>query len=158
MASATPAVHHLRRHHVEFTEHEYRYEEHGGTRVSARELGIDEHAVIKTLVMEDESARPLIVLMHGDREVSTKQLARQAGRKTISPCDPAVAQRHTGYMVGGTSPFGTRKALPVYLERSIADLERVFINGGRRGFLVSLAPADIVRVLNATLVDVAIAT
>lgn len=158
MASATPAVHHLRRHHVEFTEHEYRYEEHGGTRVSARELGVDEHAVIKTLVMEDESARPLIVLMHGDREVSTKQLARQAGRKTISPCDPAVAQRHTGYMVGGTSPFGTRKALPVYLERSIADLERVFINGGRRGFLVSLAPADIVRVLNATLVDVAIAT
>jgi Cys-tRNA(Pro) deacylase len=156
VSSATPAIHFLRKHNVSFTEHEYRYEEHGGTRVSSRELGVDEHAVVKTLVMEDESREPLVVLMHGDREVSTKQLARQAGRKTIAPCDPPVAQKHTGYMVGGTSPFGTRKQLPVYMERSIADLERVYINGGRRGFLVALSPSDIVRVLNATLVDVAI--
>ena len=156
MATATPAIHFLRKHNVPFTEHEYRYEEHGGTRVSSRELGVDEHVVIKTLVMEDESRAPLIVLMHGDREVSTKQLARQAARKTIAPCDPAVAQKHTGYVVGGTSPFGTRKTLPVYMERSIASLERVYINGGRRGFLVGVPPAEIVRVLNATLVDVAI--
>ena len=156
MASATPAIHFLRKHQVSFTEHEYRYEEHGGTRVSARELGADEHAVIKTLVMEDETGNPLIILMHGDREVSTKQFARQAGRKTITPCDPAVAQKHTGYLVGGTSPFGTRKVLPVYMERSIADLERVYINGGRRGFLVAMSPGEIVRALNAKLVDVAI--
>lgn len=155
MATATPAIHFLRKHQVFFTEHEYRYEEHGGTRVSARELGVDEHAVIKTLVMEDQQREPLIILMHGDREVSTKQLARRAGRKSVTPCDPAVAQKHTGYMVGGTSPFGTRKALRVYMERSIGDLERVFINGGRRGFLVALAPTEIVRVLNAVLVDVA---
>ena len=158
MASATPAIHHLRKHNVQFTEHEYRYEEHGGTRVSARALGVGEHSVIKTLVMEDETRGPMIVLMHGDREVSTKQLARQAQRKTITPCDPAVAQKHTGYMVGGTSPFGTRKTLPIYMERSIADLDRVYINGGRRGFLVSLAPAEIVRVLEPTMVDVAIDT
>ena len=156
MASATPAIHFLRKHKVPFIEHEYRYEEHGGTRVSARALGVDEHAVIKTLVMEDERREPLIVLMHGDREVSTKQLARQIGRKTIEPCDPAVAQRHTGYMVGGTSPFGTRKALPVYLERSILDLGTVYINGGRRGFLVALSPHAIARVLSATLVDAAL--
>ena len=156
MATATPAIHFLRKHNVEFTEHSYRYEEHGGTRVSARELGVDEHAVIKTLVMEDESRDALIVLMHGDREVSTKHLARQTGRKTIVPCDPAVAQKHTGYLVGGTSPFGTRKRLPVYMERSVLALERVFINGGRRGFLVALAPAEIARSLNATLVDVAL--
>lgn len=154
--AATPAIHFLRKHHVSFTEHEYRYEEHGGTRVSARELGVDEHAVIKTLVMEDQQREPLLILMHGDCEVSTRQLARQAGRKTVTPCDPAVAQKHTGYMVGGTSPFGTRKQLPVYVERSIVDLDRVFINGGRRGFLVSLAPTEIVRVLHAVLVDVAI--
>ncbi|HEX5070513.1 MAG TPA: Cys-tRNA(Pro) deacylase [Vicinamibacterales bacterium] len=158
MASATPAVHFLRRHGVAFTEHPYRYEEHGGTRVSARELGVDEHWIVKTLVMEDEHKAPLIVLMHGDREVSTKQLARQTRRKSIEPCAPAVAERHTGYMVGGTSPFGTRKALPVFVERSILDLARVYINGGRRGFLVSLAPAEIVRVLGATPVEVAIAT
>lgn len=156
MATATPAIHFLRKHDVPFTEHEYRYEEHGGTRVSARELGVDEHVVIKTLVMEDETREPLIILMHGDREVSTKQLARQAGRKTITPCEPAIAQKHTGYMVGGTSPFGTRKALPVYMERSIAALDRVLINGGRRGFLVGVAPSQIVRVLHATLVDVAL--
>jgi Cys-tRNA(Pro) deacylase len=151
--SATPAIHFLRQHRVPFTEHEYRYEERGGTAVSSRELGVDEHAVIKTLVMEDERKQPLIVLMHGDREVSTKNLARQADRKTVSPCAPDVAQRHTGYLVGGTSPFGTRKEMPVYLERSIADLDRIYINGGRRGFLVSLSPADLIRVLSPALVD-----
>jgi Cys-tRNA(Pro) deacylase len=138
-----------------FSEHEYRYEEHGGTRVSARELGVDEHAVVKTLVMEDDAREPLIILMHGDREVSTKQLARQASRKSIAPCEPAVAQKHTRYMVGGTSPLGTRKVLPVCMERSILDLERAYVNGGRRGFLIALAPADIQRVLAAELVDVA---
>jgi Cys-tRNA(Pro) deacylase len=117
---------------------------------------VDEHAVIKTLVMEDEAREPLMVLMHGDREVSTKQLARQVGRKTIAPCDPAVAQRHTGYMVGGTSPFGTRKPIPVFVERSILMMPRVYINGGRRGLLVALAPGEIQRVLNAVPVDVAI--
>ncbi len=156
MSTATPAIHFLRKHNVTFVERSYRYEEHGGTRVSARELGVDEHAVVKTLVMEDEQREPLIVLMHGDREVSTKQLARQIHRKTVTPCDPAVAQKHTGYMVGGTSPFGTRKALPVCLERSILALERVYINGGRRGFLVEVSPADIQRVLLPTLVDVAL--
>ena len=154
--SATPAVHFLRKHGVAFTEHPYRYEEHGGTRVSARELGVDEHAVVKTLVMEDERRDPLIVLMHGDREVSTKQLARQTGRKTVTPCDPAIAQKHTGYMVGGTSPFGTRKALPVYIEQSILGLDTVYINGGRRGFLVAVSPQEIARVLQPTPVNVAI--
>jgi Cys-tRNA(Pro) deacylase len=124
--------------------------------VSSRELGVDEHAVVKTLVMEDEAKRPLIVLMHGDREVSTKQLARQIGRKTIEPCDPAVAQRHTGYAVGGTSPFGTRKPLPVFVERTILELERLYINGGRRGLLVGVAPEDLTRVLGATPVEVAL--
>ena len=152
---AVSALPFLKKHGVAFTEHEYRYEERGGTAVSSRELGVDEHSVIKTLVMEDERKKPLIVLMHGDREVSTKNLARQIGAKTVTPCAPDVAQRHTGYMVGGTSPFGTRKALPVYIERSIADLDRLYINGGRRGFLVSLAPADLVRVLEPTFVDVA---
>jgi Cys-tRNA(Pro) deacylase len=146
----------LRKHGVDFTEHDYRYEERGGTAVSSRELGVDEHAVIKTLVMEDENKQPLIVLMHGDREVSTKQLARQTGRKAITPCAPDVAQRHTGYMVGGTSPFGTRKVMPIYMERSIADLDRIYINGGRRGFLIALAPSDLVRVLSPTLVDAAL--
>jgi Cys-tRNA(Pro) deacylase len=151
--SATPAIHFLRKHRVDFTEHSYRYEEHGGTRVSSRELGVDEHAVIKTLVMQDDTKQPLIVLMHGDREVSTKQLARQLGRKTVEPCDPAVAQRHTGYAVGGTSPFGTRKELPVYIERTVLELERIYINGGRRGLLVSLVPSELVRVLAATPVE-----
>ena len=154
--SATPAVHFLRRHGVAFTEHPYRYEERGGTRVSSRELGVDEHAVIKTLVMQDDAKQPLIVLMHGDREVSTKQLARQLERKTVEPCDPAVAQRHTGYAVGGTSPFGTRKELPVYVERTVLDLERIYVNGGRRGFLVCLAPSELVRVLAATPVEAAL--
>ena len=150
---ATGAIAVLRQHHVDFTEHAYRYEERGGTAASSRELGVDEHAVIKTLIMEDESKQPLIVLMHGDREVSTKNLARQIGRKTIMPCAPEVAQRHTGYLVGGTSPFGTRKTMPIFMERSIADLERIYINGGRRGFLVSMTPADLIRVLSPVSVD-----
>jgi Cys-tRNA(Pro) deacylase len=154
--TATPAVHFLRTHGVSFTEHEYRYEERGGTRVSARALGVDEHAVVKTLVMQDERKQPLIVLMHGDREVSTRQLARAAGRKHIEPCTPAIAHRHTGYQVGGTSPFGTRTALPVFMERSIVELPQVYINGGRRGFLVRLPPQEIVRTLSPTLVDAAI--
>lgn len=154
--SATPAVHFLKQQGVPFTEHEYRYQERGGTAASARELGVDEHIVIKTLVMEDERRQPLIVLMHGDREVSTKNLARQAGRKTVRPCAPDVAQKHTGYLVGGTSPFGTRKSMPIYMERSIADLGRIFINGGRRGFLISMSPSDLVRVLSPSLVDASV--
>ena len=151
--SATLAVHFLRQHKIAFTEHPYRYQERGGTAVSARELGVDEHIVIKTLVMEDDGKQPLIVLMHGDRDVSTKNLARQIGTKTVVPCEPEVAQKHTGYLVGGTSPFGTRKPMPVYMEKTIADLDRIYVNGGRRGFLVALAPADLVRALSPTLVD-----
>ena len=124
--------------------------------MSSRELGVDEHVVIKTLIMEDEQKQPMIVLMHGDREVSTKNLARQIGRKSVTPCAPDVAQKHTGYLVGGTSPFGTRKAMPVFLERSIADLDRIYVNGGRRGFLIALAPADLIRTLSPTLVDAAL--
>jgi Cys-tRNA(Pro) deacylase len=153
--SATPAIHFLRARKVLFTEHPYRYEERGGTAVSSRELGVDEHLVIKTLVMEDENKQPLIVLMHGDRDVSTKNLARQIARKTVTPCAPDVAQKHTGYLVGGTSPFGTRKAMPVFMEQTITDLDRIYINGGRRGFLIALAPADLVRALSPALVDVA---
>ena len=154
--SATPAIHLLKQHHVPFTEHEYRYEERGGTAMSSRALGVDEHLVIKTLVMEDERKQPLIVLMHGDKEVSTKNLARQIGRKRVAPCAPEVAKKHTGYLVGGTSPFGTRKEMPVFLERSIADLDRIYVNGGRRGFLIALAPPDLMRVLSPTLVDAAL--
>jgi Cys-tRNA(Pro) deacylase len=150
----TPAIRALRAAGVAFTEHLYRYEEHGGTRVSARELGVDEHAVVKTLVMEDDARAPLIVLMHGDLEVSAKQLARAIGRKHVVPCKPEVANRHSGYLVGGTSPFGTRKAMPIYIERTILDLPRIYINGGARGFLVGLAPADLVKVLNPTPVGV----
>ena len=155
--SATPAIHALRQSGIPFTEHPYRYEDRGGTRVSARELGVSEHVVVKTLVMEDDRKQPLIVLMHGDREVSTKALARAIGAKAVTPCQPAVAERHTGYMVGGTSPFGTRKALPVYVERTILDLEKVYVNGGRRGFLVAIAPGAFVDALGATEVDVGIA-
>ena len=150
----TPAIHFLRRHQVAFTEHAYRYEDRGGTRVSARELGVPEYSVIKTLVMEDDQKRPLIVLMHGDREVSTKALARQIGARSIEPCRPEVAERHTGYMVGGTSPFGTRKTLPVYVQRSVLDLETVYVNGGRRGFLVAVAPRVFTDLLGAVAVDV----
>ncbi len=145
----------LREHGVVFTDHPYAYEERGGTAVSARELGVDEHAVIKTLIMEDDGKRPLVVLMHGDREVSTKNLARQIGAKSVAPCAPAVADRHSGYQVGGTSPFGTRKRMPVYLQKSIADLPYLYVNGGRRGYLVGMAPADLIRVLQPTLVDIA---
>jgi Cys-tRNA(Pro) deacylase len=151
----TAAQRALRAHHVAFTEHGYRYEDHGGTRASSQALGVDEHAVVKTLVMEDESRAPLIILMHGDREVSTRQLARQAGRSSVTPCDPAVAQRHTGYLVGGTSPFGTRKTMPVFVERSILALEAIYINGGRRGLLVRVDPRELVRVLGAVPVDAA---
>ena len=150
----TPAIRALREHGVAFTEHPYAYEDKGGTRVSAAALGVPEHAVVKTLVMEDEDKRPLLVLMHGDREVSTKNLARHLGKKAIKPCTPETASRHTGYLVGGTSPFGTRAKLPVYLEATIADLPRIYVNGGKRGFLVALAPGDLVRLLRPELVTV----
>ena len=152
----TQAMRVLREHGVAWTDHPYAYEPRGGTAVSARELGVHEHAVIKTLVMEDERKRPLIVLMHGDREVSAKNLARLIGVKHIAPCDPVVADRHSGYQVGGTSPFGTRRAMPVYMERSIADLARIYVNGGRRGYLVGMAPADLMRVLQPVLVGIAV--
>jgi Cys-tRNA(Pro) deacylase len=152
----TPATAFLKANGIAFSEHEYEYVEHGGTEVPARALGVPEHHVVKTLVMEDESRKPLIVLMHGDRKVSTKNLARQAGRKSIEPCKPEVAQRHTGYQVGGTSPFGTRKLVPIYAERSILELPEIFINGGRRGLLVKLRSAELARALAPTLVDVAL--
>ena len=154
--SETPATQWLRRQGVAFGEHVYDYVEHGGTAVSAASLGVNEHAVVKTLVMEDESGRPLIVLMHGDRKVSTKNLARQIGRKRIEPCMPEVAQRHTGYQVGGTSPFGTRKLLPVFVERSVLALPLIYINGGRRGYLLSIAPDVLTATLGATPVDCAL--
>jgi Cys-tRNA(Pro) deacylase len=155
--SETPATALLRKHKVPFAEHPYEYEEHGGTTVSARELGVDEHHVVKTLVMQDEAAKPLIVLMHGDCKVSTKNLARNIGCKSVEPCKPEVAQRHTGFMVGGTSPFGTRKAMPVYVEESILGLDTIYINGGRRGFLVSIAPQVLTEVLAAKPVNCALA-
>ena len=154
--SETQATQLLRKHHVSFDEHPYPYEEHGGTSVSARELGVPEHAVIKTLVMQDEAAKPLIVLMHGDCKVSTKNLARGIGCKSVEPCKPEVAQRHSGYMIGGTSPFGTKKAMPVYVEESILALPRIYINGGRRGFLVSLAPQVLLDLLKAKPVQCAL--
>lgn len=154
-APETPATKFLKASKISYTPHLYAYEEHGGTRVSARELGVDEHSVVKTLVMEDETARPLIVLMHGDCKVSTKELARQIGHKRVEPCKPEVANRHSGYLVGGTSPFGTKKAMPVYVERSILTLGRIYINGGRRGFLVGINPQDL-RVLNPIEVDAAL--
>lgn len=138
--SETPATQFLRKHQATFAEHPYPYEEHGGTAVSALALGVDEHSVIKTLVMQDEAAKPLIVLMHGDRKVSTKNLARAIGCKSVEPCKPEVAQRHSGYQIGGTSPFGTRKVMPVYIEASILELGTIYINGGRRGYLVALDP------------------
>ena len=152
----TPATAFLKAKGIAFSEHEYGYVEHGGTEVPARALGVPEHHIVKTLVMEDESRKPLIVLMHGDRKVSTKNLARQAGRKSIEPCKPEVAQRHTGYQVGGTSPFGTRKPVPIYAERSILELPELYINGGRRGLLVKLRSAELARALAPTLVDVAL--
>ncbi len=152
----TQAIRMLRAHHVAWTDHLYAYEEKGGTRVSARELGVDEHAVIKTLIMHDEQKRPLVVLMHGDCEVSTKNLARQLAVKSIEPCPPAIADKHSGYQVGGTSPFGTRQAMPVYMEASIAELPRIYLNGGKRGYMIGIDPADVVRVLQPTLVNVAV--
>ncbi|MBX3258982.1 MAG: Cys-tRNA(Pro) deacylase [Labilithrix sp.] len=154
--SETPATAFLKKNRVSFTEHPYEYEDRGGTRVSAEKLGVPEHAVVKTLVMEDEDKKPLVVLMHGDRDVSTKNLARQLGKKRVEPCTPEVAQRHSGYQVGGTSPFGLRKPMPIYVERSILALERIWINGGRRGFLVALDPSELARVTRATPVDVAL--
>jgi Cys-tRNA(Pro) deacylase len=152
----TPAVLALKKNQVDFIPRSYRYEEHGGTRVSARELGVPEHEVIKTLVMEDEGGSPLIVLMHGDREVSTKALARILGVKSVRPCDPKTAERHTGYRVGGTSPFGTKKPLPVYMEETIPGLPRILINAGSRGLLAEMPPSELVRVLNPAPVRVAI--
>ncbi len=147
--SETPATQQLRAAGVAFTEHVYDYVDHGGTAESARQLGWHEHAVVKTLVMQNERAEPLIVLMHGDKQVSTKNLARAIGAKAVEPCKPEVAQRHSGYLVGGTSPFGTRKAMPVYVEASVLALERILINGGRRGYLLGLAPAVLVAQLKA---------
>jgi Cys-tRNA(Pro) deacylase len=152
----TPATAYLKAHAIAFTEHTYEYVEHGGTAVSAESLGVPEQEVVKTLVMQDEQAKPLIVLMHGDRKVSTRNLARQAGRKSVEPCRADVAQRHTGYQVGGTSPFGTRKPLPIYMERSIAALPAIYINGGRRGLLVKVKTQELVSVLKPELVDVAL--
>lgn len=154
--SETPATQWLRRHGVAFGEHPYDYVEHGGTRESARQLGVDEHAVVKTLVMQDDAGKPLVVLMHGDRSVSTKNLARRIGRKGIEPCRPEVAQRHCGYLVGGTSPFGMRKAMPIVVEASVLELPRIWINGGRRGYLVSLDPRVLVDLLGAQPVNCAL--
>ncbi len=156
-APETPATLFLRQHKVAHSNHFYPYEEHGGTAVSSRELNVPEHSVVKTLVMEDENAKPLIVLMHGDRKVSTKELARQIGCKKVAPCKPEVAQRHTGFLVGGTSPFGTRKALPVYVEKTILALPLIYINGGRRGYLVGIHPHELLRVLAPQVVDCALA-
>jgi Cys-tRNA(Pro) deacylase len=152
----TPAVRVLRQAGVEFSEHPYQYVERGGTAAFAGQCGVDEHTVIKTLVMEDDARRPFVVLMHGDREVSTKELARTLGVKAIQPCSPETAQRHSGYMVGGTSPFGLRREMPVYIEETILDLSRIYINGGKRGFLVGLDPRELARVLKPTPVRVAI--
>jgi Cys-tRNA(Pro) deacylase len=154
--SETPATMWLRRHGVAFSEHPYAYVEHGGTAESARQLGVDEHAVVKTLVMQDDKAQPLIVLMHGDRQVSTKNLARALGAKSVDPCSVEVAQRHSGYLVGGTSPFGTRKAMPVCVQASVLALPRIWINGGRRGFLVGIDPAVLSGLLGARAVDCAL--
>jgi Cys-tRNA(Pro) deacylase len=155
--SETPATQFLRKHKVAFSEHPYDYEDHGGTSVSSRALGVDEHHVVKTLVMQDEAAKPMIVLMHGDCKVSTKNLARNIGCKSVEPCKPEVASRHSGYQIGGTSPFGTRKAMPVYVEDSIVALETIYINGGRRGYLVGITPQVLIDLLQAKPVHCALA-
>lgn len=152
----TAAVRVLRAEKVAYTDHLYAYEEKGGTAISSRELGVDEHAVIKTLVMEDERRMPLIVLMHGDMQVSTKELARIIGVKQVSPCSSEMAQKHSGYLVGGTSPFGTKVKMPVYMEESITVLPKIYINGGKRGYLVGMIPSELIRVLQPSLVTVAI--
>jgi len=148
----TTALLALKKNQAAFILRPYKYEEHGGTRVSARELGVDEHEVIKTLVMEDEQKTPLIILMHGDREVSTKTLARILGVKAVNPCDPKTVEKHTGYRVGGTSPFGTKKTLPLYMEETIADLPRILINAGARGLLAQMSPSELIRVLRPVFV------
>jgi Cys-tRNA(Pro) deacylase len=153
--SETPATAFLRQHNVVFTEHVYDYVERGGTGESARQLGVEKHAVIKTLVMQDQDAKPLIVLMHGDRQVSLKNLARQIGAKKVEPCKPDVAQRHSGYQIGGTSPFGTRKTVPTYVQRSVLTLTSIYINGGRRGYLLGIAPSVLTNLLQARSVDCA---
>ncbi len=154
----TPAVRVLRAAGVPYTDHLYSYEERGGTAVSARELGFDEHCVIKTLVMEDDRGEPLIILMNGDRQVSTRELARQIGVRSVEPCRPEVAQRHSGYLVGGTSPFGTRRQMPIYIEESILMLPKIYINGGKRGYLVGMAPDELCRILHPTPVRAASAS
>jgi Cys-tRNA(Pro) deacylase len=155
--SETPATVVLKKHQVAYTEHVYEYVEHGGTAVSSSSLGVDEHHVVKTLIFEDDARKPLCILMHGDRKVSTKELARQIGVKRVAPCKPEDALRHSGYQIGGCSPFGLRKPMPIYMQRTIADLDRILINGGGRGFLVGMLPADVIRVVAPTLVDVALA-
>ena len=152
----TMAVRAMRQHKVEFTPHLYVWEARGGTAASAEHLGVDEHTVVKTLIFENEAKKPLCILMHGDREVSAKNLARQLGHKSVAPCAPEVADRHSGYQVGGTSPFGLKRTMPVYCEKSIGDLPRIYINGGARGFLVGMSPHDLLRVLRPALVEVAI--
>jgi Cys-tRNA(Pro) deacylase len=152
-APETPATTFLRQHDINFTEHLYSYVEHGGTAESAKQLGVREHGVVKTLVMQDQDRKPLIILMHGDRQVSLKNFARQIGAKKVEPCKPEVAQRHTGYQVGGTSPFGTRKPLPIYVERSVLALPSIYINGGHRGFLVEISPNVLTELLHAQPVD-----
>ncbi|MBN2284365.1 MAG: aminoacyl-tRNA deacylase [Deltaproteobacteria bacterium] len=151
--TGTPAIRMLKKEKVDFVPHFYRYEDRGGTKVASRELNIGEHLAVKTIVMEDENGDPFIVLMNGDKEVSAKTMARLRGAKTVRPCTPEEVQRHTGYQVGGTSPFGTRKPLPLYMERSILELERIYINGGRRGLLVEMPPAEVVRILDPVIVE-----
>ena len=155
--SETSATALLRAHGVAFTEHPYDYLEHGGARHSAQVLGLDPFTVVKTLVMQDQNAKPLMVLMHGNRTVSTRNLARQIGARSVQPCTPEVAQRHSGYLVGGTSPFGTRRAMPVYIEATVLALPRIVINGGRRGYLVGLEPQVLVQLLDAKPVNCALA-
>ena len=155
-AGGTPATQFLAEQGVRYTEHEFEYLEHGGTGHSSKMLGVAEHEVVKTLIMENERGEPLVVLMHGDRKVSTKELARAAGMKRIAPCKPDVATRHSGYLIGGTSPFGTRKRMPIFLEKSVLDLPRIYINGGRRGYLLGMAPSELVRVLSPAVVEVGI--
>ena len=154
--TGTPATAFLGEKGAVFTEHHFEYVEHGGTSHSSEALGVPERQVVKTLIMENEKAEPLVVLMHGDRKVSTKALARAAGMKRIAPCKPETATRHSGYIIGGTSPFGTRKAMPIFLERSVLDLPRIYINGGRRGYLLGMDPAELVRLLSPMLVEVAL--
>jgi len=155
--SETPATQCLKAHKVDYTEHPYEYLEHGGAQHSAQVLGWDPYSVVKTLIMQDQDAKPLVVLMHGNRKVSTKNLARQIGAKSVEPCKPEVANRHSGYLVGGTSPFGTRREMPVYIEETILELPRILINGGRRGYLVGIAPQVCVQLLGATPVQCALA-